>query len=212
MKIFNLSVLCISSALFASNSFAAVILTNDIAGFQNFGNTNVVSDFEEFNQSGFSAPSDPFLQGGISYSNADNLIINDNTPYTTNGTNMFVNNYWNPVEGTFYENFSLFGFDAGWSNQDDNGTTITIGTNLDTYSFNVDFEIASSANFYGFVADDNEYFTSFNITSTNDRALNAIDNVTVGAVGPTSIPEPASLAILGLGLAGIGFSRKKKTV
>lgn len=35
-----------------------------------------------------------------------------------------------------------------------------------------------------------------------------IDNITITT---GSVPEPASLALLGLGLAGIGFSRKKKT-
>lgn len=210
MKNIKLATLFTAIALFGSNAFATVIMTNNETTFQNSGTANVVSDFEEFASSGFSFPSDPFLQGGISYSNTDNLIINSGTGYTSNGTNMLVNDYWNPIEGTFYENYSLFGFDAGWSNADDQGTTITIDTNLSTYVFNVDFNIASSADFYGFIASDNEFFTGFNISANYRTALNAIDNVTVGTVGTTSVPEPASLALLSLGLAGIGFSRKKK--
>ncbi len=37
-----------------------------------------------------------------------------------------------------------------------------------------------------------------------------IDNFTYSA-GATAVPEPASLALLGLGLAGIGFARRKKS-
>lgn len=210
MKNLNLSLLFLASAFFVSNSFAAVILTNDRTSFENIGNVSVVSDFEEFGQNGFGFPSDPFLQGGISYSSTDNLVINNGTQYTSNGSNMLVNNLWNPVQGTFTETYSLFGFDGGWSNSDDNGTTITIGTNLDTYIFNVDFNIASSADFFGFVADDNEFFTSFSITSNFNNALNAIDNVTVGTVGAVSVPEPSTIVLLSLGLVGLCVTRRRK--
>jgi len=38
-----------------------------------------------------------------------------------------------------------------------------------------------------------------------------IDDVTFNAPTISTVPEPAAIALLGLGLAGLGFSRKKKT-
>lgn len=210
MKINKQLAMMAISGLIASSSFAGVSLTTNLATFQGAGTSSVVSTFEEFPSNGFSYPSNPYLQGGVSYSNTSNLIVNNGTSYITNGTNMMVNDWWNPNKGTFYQNFSLFGFDAGWTNADDNGTVITIGTNLGNYVFNVDFNVASSADFYGFVADVNEFFTSFSISSNNNNALDGIDNVRVGGAGGSSVPEPTSLTLIALGLAGFGAMRRKQ--
>jgi hypothetical protein len=75
---------------------------------------------------------------------------------------------------------------------------------------------SSSANsgavgFYGFAFDSNEMadYLVFQNTSLNNDVF-GMDNVSF--VTGTSVPEPASIALLGLGLAGIGFSRRKKKV
>ena len=68
-------------------------------------------------------------------------------------------------------------------------------------TFNVD---GSTWGYYGFTG------IVFDEIRMDANAAMLIDNLQFST--STSVPEPASIALLSLGLAGIGFSRKKKTV
>ena len=52
-------------------------------------------------------------------------------------------------------------------------------------------------------------------TALTDRLYNLIDYAPsdddrLDSIRPAGVPEPATVALFGLGLAGIGFARKKK--
>lgn len=64
------------------------------------------------------------------------------------------------------------------------------------------------------IASAGNYILEFGVTNWNDQAYEtgmAFDGITVGGTPiEQHIPEPASLALLGLGMFGLGWSRRKK--
>jgi hypothetical protein len=120
------------------------------------------------------------------------------------------------ISKTNGDSFSLLDFDLGEAHH---------GTNIEAEYINVSDGLTSQNYFLDGINDGNGVLVDFqnvstvntfnNVTSLTFTGFNnskffSIDNLNFGA--SSAIPEPASLSLLGLGLAGIFFSRKKKTV
>ncbi|MES2104139.1 MAG: PEP-CTERM sorting domain-containing protein [Pseudomonadota bacterium] len=90
------------------------------------------------------------------------------------------------------------------------GTVIDFGQNITVDIDNTLFLISTGAfanwTFYGWVSDTE--FSSISFTSTTGLPL--LDDVFLGHGGSTGVPEPASLAMLALGLLGIGAGRRRQ--
>ena len=91
------------------------------------------------------------------------------------------------------------------------GTVIDFGQDITVDIDNTFFFISTGAfanwTFYGWVSDTE--FSSISFTTTTGLPL--LDDVFLGRDGSTDVPEPASLAMLGLGLLCMNSARRRHT-
>ena len=192
---------------------ATIIQYSNRATFEAQGAIAENYGFEDWGSTGqFSFPGDPYTAHGVTYTTNNNLIAKPDSGYGP-ASNVFLNNYWSPLPGSISGAYDMFGFDLGIL-----GTNslidFSVTTNIGTYNFNnvtvPNVNQRPGMTFFGFIADPGETFTGFNFVSQlGSGHAPALDNVTLGNRSNT-VPEPASLALLGIGLAGLGVARRRK--
>jgi hypothetical protein len=102
---------------------------------------------------------------------------------------------YNPGTFQFTNAINAFGLDFG-----------AYGSPVAQVSLNGQFYSASGGSFFGII-DTANTFTTVNYAAAGSGSL--LDNVSYGMAAPAEVPEPGSLALFAIALAGFGIMRRR---
>ena len=156
---------------------------------------------------GFTHPGSPFVVGDITFVAGGTNVIGGIDGYGMDRALLTDDNVLG-TESLIANTYDLLGFNAGnfFSAAD---ALFTITTNLSTYDFTynvLSYASGGTLTFFGFQATGGEYIESFAWSGSGATGLTDIQ------IGTTSVPEPSTLAIFGIGLLGMATSRRRKQI
>jgi len=156
----------------------------------------------------------PIVEGGLKFETRFYQGVNSpgTAPGANNGTNIFVNGFSTlHITEAGGNAFDLNSLDLGisWYNNNLADSVTVIGNLMGGGSVSSNLNLTQSfktfsLNFLNLASLDIGTFQS------GDTGYIALDNIAYNE--QRGVPEPASLALLGIGLAGLGAMRRRKTV